>query len=104
MSVAIEEQETVIQISRSDSIAYVWTSDKTMMTKLDKLCETSPGMYRVIETGTSDGEIVNKRYRITNKRMVSFRSAPSKRRMSQEQKDRAKESLQRYRNSKLPRH
>lgn len=41
MGFSLEEQETVIQISRNRREVHIWTSDKTMMTKLDNLCEKS---------------------------------------------------------------
>ena len=39
MSVAVAEQETVICISRDSEECTVYTSDSTMMTKLDKLAD-----------------------------------------------------------------
>lgn len=39
MSVAVAEQETVICISRDSEECTVYTSDSTMMTKLDKLAK-----------------------------------------------------------------
>lgn len=41
MGYTLDEQETVIQISRSSDKMKIWTSDKTMMTKLDKLVSGS---------------------------------------------------------------
>ena len=42
MGVPLEEQETVIQFNRTDSHATIYTSDSTMITKLDHLCEDAP--------------------------------------------------------------
>lgn len=39
MGLTIEEQETHINFSRGDSRAEIYTSDTTMMTKLNKLVE-----------------------------------------------------------------
>lgn len=82
------EQETTISFSRDGKEADVWTSDVTMMTKLDKRCKESPNEYICIEVGkTLDGLLANKRYTIKNKRLVSFRSATTKREISDEQRN-----------------
>lgn len=75
MGVLIEEQETTINYARGDSYATIWTSDTTVMTKLDKLCEKSDS-YTLIDTGVSilDGEIISKTYRVEDKTLVSFRA------------------------------
>lgn len=75
MRVAFDEQETVISISRRDDYAIVWTSDTTVMTKLDGLCEKSD-QYVLVETGRSKlgGEVISKTYKIKNKSLVSFRA------------------------------
>lgn len=63
----------MIQISRDRQSAQVWTSDRTMMTKLDHLVENST-MYTCekVDKGT-DGEVISKTYCIADKRMLSFR-------------------------------
>ena len=73
MSVSLNEQETVIQISREGKTATVWTSDRTMMTKLDHLVDSSL-MYTCEEVAKDQsGEIISKTYCIADKRLVSFR-------------------------------
>lgn len=82
-----DEQETTISFSRDNKEVDVWTSDTTMMTKLDRLCKDSPNEYKCIEVGKSlDGLLANKRYTIKNKKLVSFRSATTKRKISDEQR------------------
>lgn len=61
MSIPIYEQETVIQISRDSDKMEIWTSDTTMMTKLDKLCKKST-RWMCTSEGKIDGEVVNKEY------------------------------------------
>ena len=39
MSVSLQEQETVINMSRDLDYADIYTSDRTVMTRLDKLAE-----------------------------------------------------------------
>ena len=78
LSISVDEQETTINFSRKHAGCEIWTSDTTVMTKLDKLCETSPEYYRLHAIGEIDGEIVDKCYIVSNKKMVSFRSGKVK--------------------------
>ncbi len=80
--VPIEEQETVIQISRGEKIAYIMTSDTTMIHKLDKLCAAAPETWHCKNVGIVDGELIDKTYTCP-KRVISFRSR-SKRMQDQE--------------------
>lgn len=93
MGVPIYEQETTISYARDTAYAEVWTSDSTVMTKLDKLVETSE-YYECIDVGRDlKGELVSKTYRITDKGMLSFRGSKVKREMTEEQKEAARERL-----------
>jgi hypothetical protein len=67
---------------RDEEFATIYTSDTTQMTRLDKLCKTSPDMYSLI-TSTSYG----KTYRVEDKGLISFRA--KKREMSEEAKEAA---------------
>ena len=90
----LEEQETTINFSRAQDAVDVWTSDKTVMTKLDKLCNSAPDFYKLIaEHKAQDdvGAIISKEYRISDKRMLSFRSM--KRNLTEEQKRKRAERL-----------
>lgn len=88
------EQETTISFYRDGKLVDVWTSDTTIMTKLDRLCENSPNEYKCIEVGKSlDGLLANKRYTIRNKKLVSFRSGIGKRTMTDEQRVKAAERM-----------
>lgn len=49
MSVSIEEQEICINAMRDEKFATIYASDSTYITKLDKLCKESHGMYSLIE-------------------------------------------------------
>lgn len=75
MRVAFEEQETVINFPRRENYAIVWTSDTTVMTKLDGLCEKSE-QYVLVETGRSKlgGEVISKTYKVKDKSLISFRA------------------------------
>lgn len=95
------EQETTISFSRDGKTVDVWTSDTTVMTTLDKLCKSSPKNYTCIESmNTLDGLLANKRYKISDKRYISFRSGKANRVMTEEQKAQAAERLRQGRLAK----
>lgn len=56
MDVAGEEQETTISWYRRDSVASVYTSDNTMLTKMKKLMAKSPDCKLKNITWSKDGE------------------------------------------------
>ena len=78
------DQETVINFMRGEDFATVCTSDSTMKTKFDKLCENSPDFYSCI-----DENDYYKTYKIVDKTLISFRQ--KKKEMSEEMKDAASE-------------
>lgn len=92
-SVSISEQEVSINFMRDEDFATIYTSDTTYMTKLDKLCKTSPDMYSLIaDTGRG------KTYRVEDKTLISFRAR--KRELSEEQKIAAGERMRQYHEGK----
>ena len=92
-SVSISEQEVCINFMRDEDFANIYTSDTTYMTKLDKLCKTSPDMYSLIaDTGRG------KTYRVEDKTMISFRA--KKRELSEEQRIAAGERMREYHKNK----
>lgn len=93
-SVSPSEQETTISFSRDGKTADVWTSDVTMMTKLDKRCAESPDYYTCTEDSrTLDGLIGSKRYTIKDKTLVSFRSKKSGKNMTDERRAKLSEHM-----------
>lgn len=93
MSLAIEEQELCINATRDDKYATAYCSDRTYITKFDKLVEKSPELFEVIAE-TEYG----KTYKFP-KRLISIRS--SIRKMSDEQKQLAAERLKNTREQTL---
>ena len=85
MALSIEEQELHINSSRDEEIATAYCSDRTWITKFDKLVEKSPDLFKVVAE-TECG----KTYKFP-KRLLSIRS--SIREMSDEQKQNASERL-----------
>jgi len=92
-SVPIYEQEVCINMMRDEKTATIYTSDSTYITKLDKLCGSSPEMYSVIEE-TKCG----KTYLLQDKTLISFRA--KKKELSEEQKQAAAERMRKYKASK----
>ena len=98
---ALSEQETSINYNREEKTVDVWTSDRTVMTKLDRLCETAPENYRCIDIAkTKDGELISKLYTIADKSLLSFRSKKVKANLSEEQKQANAERLRQARAQK----
>lgn len=86
MGLTIEEQETHINLNRGDSRAEIYTSDTTMMTKLNKLIElpnTEWKLERASKLG--NGEVIGKTYSCPVK-FISFRTKRSSREFTEEEK------------------
>ena len=85
-SIPLDEQETIIQFTRDQKFATIYTSDSTMITKLDKLCETAPDNYKLEKSETIDGGLVSNFYRLEDKSLISFRSKKVTLNLSDEQR------------------
>ena len=73
--IPISEQETVIQFNREGNGCTIWTSDSTMITKLNRLCKTASTFYKLVRaTKTQDGEAAGNLYELSDKKMLSLRS------------------------------
>ena len=91
---ALSEQETTINYNREDKDRDVWTADRTVMTKLDRLCETAPENYKCIDTAYDrDGNLISKQYKVADKSLLTFRQRKVKVSMSEEQKQANAERL-----------
>ena len=86
MTLNREEQETIINYNAAERIATVYTRDKTVMRRLDALVIEYPEHYRLI--GETD---IDKTYEMP-KSFVSYRKP---RRLSDEQREAARERLRR---------
>ena len=80
MSLGIEEQEISINASRDDEFATAYCSDRTWITKMDKLVAKSPELFEVIAEND-----VSKTYRFP-KRLLSIRSTIVQREYTDEQR------------------
>ena len=96
MAVGLNEQETTINFSRTGSGLDIWTSDTTMMTRLDHLCETAPEKYKCVETRhfkLDPANIASKRYVVSDKSLLSFRSKKVERELTEEQREELRERM-----------
>lgn len=99
MNTPIYEQETIITFCRDSDMATVYTADTTMMTKFDKLVETSGDWYLTGTHKFKDGTIADKTYECP-KRFISFRSKERQgQELTEEQKEAKRELLRNLRNS-----
>ncbi len=92
-TISLDEQETIIQLSRTENIAHICTSDSTMKTKYDKLCKISPKHWKLI----SDDGIFSK-YECTPKSLISARSKVTEREYTKEQRQAMADRLRATRN------
>ena len=85
MNTPIYEQETIIRWYRDEERAAVYTSDFTVMTKLDKLTETSDDWELGIVSTFPDGTVEGKTYSCP-KKLISFRSKTITRNLTDEER------------------
>lgn len=88
MSVSLREQETTINLYRDSDLASIYTSDRTVMTRLDKFAESDEHPdWKLLKVHHSmdDGEIISKEYE-TKKKLISFRGNIIQRELTEEQR------------------
>lgn len=83
--VDLEKQETHISYMRDEDFAYLYTTDRTTMTKMDKRVKNSPELFSIDKQND-----ISKTYKFP-KRLVSIRGKI--REMSDEQRQAAAERL-----------
>lgn len=88
-SVPMDEQETVIQFDRNGTVCHVYTTDSTMMTKLDKI-------HKRVRQDYVNGKPIAAYYEF-DKKLLSFRSKIPKRTLTDEQKKAVSERLRKGR-------
>lgn len=95
-NISLNEQETTIHFMRTEGYATIYTTDRTSMTRLDRLCRQSPENYQLIHENTIEGEICGKEYRLTDKSLISLRS--KKKKISESQRKAIMERMSRNQN------
>lgn len=99
MGLSLEEQETVVNYSRTDERASIYTSDSTVMTKLNKLVETAGADWKLDEIiKDRDGVEVARNYSCP-KKYISYRSKSVTRELTEEQRKEQSERMKAMRNS-----
>ena len=95
MGLMIEEQETHINFSRGDGRAEIYTSDTTMMTKLNKLIKIPATEWKLERVSRlASGEVVGNTYSCPVE-FISFRTKRSSRKFTEEEKKAIGERLRR---------
>lgn len=93
MGISIEEQEICVQASRDQQFARAYVTDRTYMTKLDRMVERAPDKYRVVEEHKIQGEVIGKTYEFP-KKLLSFRSGSDANRvMTDKQREEARQRM-----------
>lgn len=93
MGLMVEEQETQVNFSRNDKRAMIYTSDSTMMTKLNKLVELQDTEWKLESVSKlKNGELIGKTYSCQVS-FISFRRKKVKRTYSEAEK---KEMAERF--------
>lgn len=98
MGIPTDDQETTITFSRNGENAVIWTSDSTVMTKLDKMAEKS-SHYKVTDIAKNKGKVLSKTYDLDDKSLLSFRADKIKRDLTEEQRAELAERMKNARNS-----
>lgn len=91
-AVTMLEQETTIRIGRADELAYLDTTDSTMITKVNKLLETEGTQWKLIK---DDGVGIRATF---PKNLVTLRAKTIERKkMTEEEKKAFADRMQKYR-------
>lgn len=80
-NIPVCEQETTVQFDRDGDYARIWTSDSTVITKLDKAAKDNNSPWEITDFETNDtGDVIAREYRVP-KYMVSFRKTDKRGKM-----------------------
>lgn len=101
MGLAVEEQETSVLYMRDSDLCQIYTSDTTVMTKLDKLVKSKDApLWRLVrEHKLQDGTLVGKTYE-TNKNLISYRKDLGTHNLSEETRKERSERMRNYQQNK----
>lgn len=93
-----EEQETTVHMMAGVKTATIYTCDRRMMAKMDRLCEERPDVYCCVWTDANilgDGLPMGKRYECAS-RVIRFTKP---RIVTEEQREIARERFAHYKNA-----
>lgn len=101
MGLSVQEQETTVSFLKDSDTCIVYTSDSTIMTKIDKFVENKNAPFWKLkeEHRLQNGELIGKTYE-TNKKLISFRKNIVTRGLTDEQKKASAERIRKWRENK----
>lgn len=85
--VPTDEQETVIQFDRNGTVCHVYTTDSTVMTKLDK-------KYKRVKQDYVSGKPIAAYYEF-DKKLIMFRSKRARITLTEEQRNKKRKLIKR---------
>lgn len=91
--VPTDEQETVIQFDRNGTVCHVYTTDPTMMTKLDKV-------HKRVKQDYVNGKPIAAYYEF-DKKFITFRKSIPKNNQTKEQRKHASDRMKKLRRKQL---
>ena len=86
--VPTDEQETVIQFDRNGTVCHVYTTDLTVMTKLDKI-------HKRVKQDYVNGKPIAAYYEF-DKKLLSFRSKRVSRNYTEDERKKASDRMKSY--------
>lgn len=86
-AIPISEQETIINLSRDDMTAKVYTTDSTMITKLDKMVKKQPDKYKIVKQDEYG------KWYTCPKKLIGFRCAAAHKTISDEERAKRSEHM-----------
>ena len=90
----ISEQETTIQYSRDDKELHLYTSDNTVVTKMNKLLNTPGTSWRLEKTTYLDGEPTGYFFVCEDKGLITLRAKKQKaKELTEEHKQKLREHM-----------
>lgn len=104
VSLSFAEQETTIYMGHDSETARIYTSDRAMISRLDKLCTALPDTYRCVwvdKVTDANGIPLGKKYEV-GKKYVRF-GKPAKREPMSEEMRSAKRDLMKKMNAQRAR-
>lgn len=93
------EQEVMISFNAAEDTAEMYTADPVMIRKMDKLVEENPEQFRGEVHSRYQGEVYAMKY-FFPKRFVVIRTKDITRNVSEEQREKAREQINKYNESK----
>jgi hypothetical protein len=89
------EKETIFNFNEEEKTASIYTYNKALIKKLDKMCETHPKLYNLDKTDIY-GKHISKTYTVP-KKMISVRMPVERKPLTEEQKNKLRQRMKKMR-------